>query len=77
MPLIHNERVKLTATWVNTLAAATIITGVIAPIVAVVFGLPAGGSLPLTGFLVATAAWLSTGVILDATARHIIGSLRQ
>jgi hypothetical protein len=32
MPLIENERVKLTATWLNTLAAATIVTGVLAPI---------------------------------------------
>jgi len=45
MPLIQNERVKLTATWLNTLAAATIVTGVLAPIAAFVFGLPASGAI--------------------------------
>jgi len=45
MPLIRNERVKLTATWLNTLAAATIVTGVLAPIAAFVFGLPASGAV--------------------------------
>jgi len=37
MTLIHNERTKLTAVWLNTLAAATVVAGVIAPIAAVVF----------------------------------------
>src|SRR5436309_3227778 len=32
MPLVNNERTKLTAPWINTLAAATVATGVLAPI---------------------------------------------
>ena len=32
--LIHNEKIKLTTAWLNTLGAAAIAAGVIAPIVA-------------------------------------------
>jgi tripartite-type tricarboxylate transporter receptor subunit TctC len=32
--LIHNERIKLTANWLNTLSATTVATGVIAPLAA-------------------------------------------
>jgi hypothetical protein len=32
--LIHNERTKLTATLMNMVAAAVLITGVLAPLVA-------------------------------------------
>ena len=32
MSLIHNERVKLTAVWFNTLSAAAVAAGVIAPL---------------------------------------------
>ena len=77
MPLIHNERVRLTATWVNTVAAATIVTGVIAPIAAIVFGLSMSGTLSKTSFLLATLAWLLLGAILHLTARYILGSLQE
>ena len=40
MSLIHNERTKLTAAWLNTLGAASIVAGVLAPIAAAGFGLP-------------------------------------
>jgi hypothetical protein len=43
--LIHNERIKLTATCLNTLAATTVATGVIAPLVAFVLGFPAVGTI--------------------------------
>ena len=56
MSLVHNERIKLTATCVNTLAAATIATGVVAPMVAVVFGLPTAGAVSALGFVAACVA---------------------
>jgi hypothetical protein len=40
MSLIHNERTKLTANWLNTLAAGIILTGAVAPLVAAIYGLP-------------------------------------
>jgi hypothetical protein len=77
MPLIQNERVKLTATWLNTLAAATIVTGVLAPIAAFVFGLPASGALSVRTFLFAAVAWLLLGMILHWVARYVLGSLQE
>jgi hypothetical protein len=77
MPLIKNERVKLTATWLNTLAAATIVTGVLAPIAAFVFGLPASGAVSVRSFLFAAVAWLLSGIILHWVARYMLGSLEE
>jgi hypothetical protein len=40
MNLIANEQIKLTASWLNAIAAGIIVTGAIAPIVAAIYGLP-------------------------------------
>lgn len=42
MSLLHNERVKLTASWLNTLATATATVGVLAPLASVVYGVRLG-----------------------------------
>ena len=44
MSLIHNERTKLTATYLNTAATGFLGAGVVAPIAAAVFGLTGPGS---------------------------------
>ena len=36
----HNERVKLTANLLNTIASGMCVTGVIAPVVAAMYGVP-------------------------------------
>jgi hypothetical protein len=77
MSLIHNERVKLTAGWFNTVAAATIVAGVIAPLAALVFGMPPAGGLSWANFLAATLAWLFFGTILHLVARYLLGSLDE
>ena len=77
MPLVQNERVKLTATWLNTLAAATIVTGVLALMAAFVFGLPASGAISVRTFLFAAVAWLLSGMILHWVARYVLGSLEE
>jgi|HubBroStandDraft_4_1064222.scaffolds.fasta_scaffold726110_2 hypothetical protein len=77
MPLIQNERVKLTATWLNTLAAAAIVTGVLAPIAAIIFGLPASGTLSAKSLLFVMLAWLLFGITLHWVARYVIGRLRE
>ena len=38
MSPVHNEQTKLTATWLNGVAIATVAVGGIAPLVAVVIG---------------------------------------
>ena len=61
MSLVHNERVKLTASCINTLATTTVAAGVIAPLAALVFGLPATGAVSTGVFAAAVAAWLVLG----------------
>jgi hypothetical protein len=39
MFLVHNERTKLTAAWLNTLATALVAAGVFAPIAALLYRL--------------------------------------
>ena len=58
MSLIANERIKLTAGWLNTLSATTIATGVVAPLVAIVFGFPTSASVSVAGFALVCGAWL-------------------
>jgi L-alanine-DL-glutamate epimerase-like enolase superfamily enzyme len=45
MHLVDNERTKLTASWGNTVAAAFIAAGAVAPVAAILYGLTA---LPIT-----------------------------
>ena len=40
MSLIRNERTKYLATLLNTVAAATVVAGVVAPLVALSYGVP-------------------------------------
>jgi VIT1/CCC1 family predicted Fe2+/Mn2+ transporter len=77
MNLVHNERTKLTATWVNAVAVAVVATGAIAPVAAVAFGLPTLGTIS-TGFLPSiTAAWLLLGITLHISARVVLRRLRE
>ena len=38
MHLVHNEKIKLTATWLNGIAVAAVAVGGIAPSIAIVAG---------------------------------------
>jgi hypothetical protein len=74
--LIHNERLKLTAGVLNTMASGLVITGVVAPAVAVIYGVPgpaqAGGLL----LALASAFWLAGGATLHILARAALGGLK-
>lgn len=74
MSLIHNERTKYLATLVNTVAAGTIVAGVVAPVFAFTFGMPG----PISGgFAIAVSlVWLLAGVTLHFMVRVILGRLR-
>ena len=69
MFLVHNERTKLTASWLNALATALVAAGVFAPALALFYGVsrPAPSGLPL---LVLTLACFGGGVVL-----HVLGWL--
>jgi hypothetical protein len=76
MHLVHNEQTKLTATWINTLAAALIAAGAFAPAAAVLYGLAA---LPIaTGRLLGIACACSAlGFAIHLGARVLLGRLRE
>ena len=76
MNLIQNERAKYLATLINTIAAASVIAGVIAPLVAVTYSLPS----PMSEGRIAVAisvAWLLIGAVLHYAVRLILGRLRE
>jgi hypothetical protein len=76
MHLVHNERTKLTATWLNTLATALIAAGGFAPAAAYIYGLAA---LPIGGgFIVALMLGCFVfGMCLHFVGWSLLGSLRE
>jgi hypothetical protein len=74
MSLIHNERIKLTAALMNTVASAVFITGVLAPLVAVSYGLPG----PIRGFAAALISliWILAALGIHLLARALLGKLK-
>jgi len=67
MFLIHNERTKLTAAWLNTVATALIAAGAFAPLAAWLYGIstvPVGASY---------LAALAPTCLVAAGALHLLG----
>ena len=59
MTLVHNERTKLTATWLNSIAAAAVAVGGIGPTIAA-----ATGAMGFGLAVVLVPAWIGIGVDL-------------
>ena len=76
MFLVHNERTKLTASWLNALATALIAAGAFAPAAAWLYGLSA---LPLGAFYLSALAFacVGSGVGLHVSALAMLGRLRE
>ena len=74
--LIHNERLKLTAAWLNMLSGASIAAGVIAPLVVRFYGVPSS-TVPATLLYLGAALWFFGGIALHLTARRLLGKLRD
>lgn len=76
MSLVSNERAKLSANLLNTLASALMIVGGVTPLAAWAFAVPsAPGGDGLSFFLIASA-FVAAGVVLHLVARALLGSLR-
>lgn len=70
----RNERRKITATAVNNLAVALVVTGVIVPTV----NLAGPAHLPTTGYAYAFALlWIAGGCVLHLAARHVLGRMEE
>ena len=65
----RNERVKLTSAWLNTIGAAAVTTGFIAPIVA--YGLDVT-VVPGSRMILLSAGWLAAGTGLHLLARWLL-----
>ena len=76
MFLVHNERTKLTATWLNTLATALVAAGVFAPLAATLYGL---SILQIErGFMAAVVfGCMTLGVAIHLAARGVLGRMRE
>ena len=75
MSLIHNERTKLTATALNTVATSCMTVGVLAPMAAAWYNF---GAFPVrlpwmaSGVLI----WLAIALLVHYDARRTLGRLR-
>lgn len=76
MSLIHNERTKLTANWLNTLAAGIIVTGAVAPVVAAIYGIPGPSQASYIVLALLTVVWIATGTVLHIAARKLLTRLQ-
>ena len=76
MVLVHNERTKLTAAWLNALATALVAAGGFAPAAAMLYGL---ASAPLEfGFVIAVLLGCMTlGLAIHVGAWALLGRLRE
>jgi hypothetical protein len=74
--LIRNERAKLFARALNTLATATVTAGAIAPIIAAFWGVGAD-RYGWGGLLIGAAVWFLAGVGSHCLASLVLGIMRQ
>lgn len=75
MPLVANERRKLTATALNGVAVATMAAGFIAPLVAVSYGV--SGARGGFYFLAIGAVWFLAAIGIHIVAIALLGGLRE
>jgi hypothetical protein len=76
MSIVHNERIKLTANWINGLATAIVTAGALAPLAAVIYGL-SSMALPGAYLSLLVAVCFSMGLIIHFGARAILGRLSE
>ena len=74
---VQNERTKLTATWLNGVAIASIVAGVVTPLAALTFGFGSTSSRSTAVAVLVSFAWLAVGIGLHVGARRVLGGLRE
>lgn len=77
MSLVHNERVKLLATALNTAAGSSFTVGVVAPTAAAFYNINGTAGVPLPVIVAGAVIWLFTAIVLHLAARHVLGGLKQ
>lgn len=77
MSLVHNERAKLSANLLNTIAAALAVAGVVAPLVELSNAI--GTAVPTVRLIfiaLEAATRIITAAALHFAARRVLGSLK-
>jgi hypothetical protein len=75
--LVRNERIKLSASALNTLSTAMITVGVLAPVAAFLYGLGVPNPAPTIWQLALTATiWVVVGGSLHYGALKLLGRLQ-
>lgn len=75
MRVVHNERQKLRAALLNTVAGSSFAVGVLAPIAAAYYS--AASTPELWTIVLRVVMWLLTAVVLHPSADYILGALRE
>ena len=76
MSVVANERVKLTASLLNTAAGFSLTAGAIAPLIAGSYGLNAAPTVGARALLLIIGIWFAVGVGLHLLARRVLGALK-
>jgi hypothetical protein len=73
---VHNERTKLTANLLNTAASGLLITGGVAPVIAMIYGVAGPAQTP--GWIVGLSSFacVTISVAIRVFARASLGRLR-
>jgi hypothetical protein len=77
MHTIHNARITLLATLLNTMAGSSFAIGVLTPIAAVFFYSAAPAGLQIRSIVIGIVFWLCAAVMLHLAGRMVLGGLRQ
>lgn len=72
---VENDRIKLTATWLNTIASGCVVVGAVTPIAAVLYGFSAPRATPWLAALYG-AMFAAVGTALHLRARKLLGGLK-
>ena len=72
-PAVHNERVKLSATFLNTVAAGSLVVGIIAPMVSLFLG---GQPVPVGRVVALVVTLVVVSGVLHLLARALLKGLR-
>ncbi|WP_426956310.1 hypothetical protein [Muricoccus radiodurans] len=72
--LVHNERIKLAATFLNTIGTGLVVVGAVAPLVAV-WDHPGGAGVP--SLLIRTVTFAIGGAAFHLLGRLVLGGLRD
>jgi hypothetical protein len=75
MHAIHNARITLFASLLNTMAGSSFTVGVVAPIAATFFYNPTGLHIPLIA--IGAMIWTGVAALLHLCAQHVLGRLRS